>query len=67
VILGYDGDAVEAINTAALQLNDYFDVFIAYIENPDADFDSMDFWEIFDVFSMSLKTPVEYKLNTVQI
>ena len=67
VILGYDGDAVEAINTAALQLNDYFDVFIAYIDNPDADFDSMDFWEIFDVFSMSLKTPIEYKLNTVQI
>lgn len=67
VILGYDGDAVEAINTAALQLNDYFDVFIAYIANPNADFDSMGFWEIFDVFSMSLKTPVEYKLNTVQI
>lgn len=67
VVIGYDGDAVEAINTAALQLNEYFDVFIAYIDNPEADFDSMDFWEIYDVFSASLKTPVEYKLNTVQI
>jgi DNA primase len=67
VILGYDGDAVEAINTAALQLNEYFDVFVAYIENPDADFDSMDFWEIYDVFTQSLRTPIEYKLNTLQI
>lgn len=67
VILGYDGDAVEAINTAALQLNEYFDVFIAYIDDPNADFDSMDFWEIYDVFSLSLKTPIEYKLNTVQL
>ena len=67
VIIGYDGDAVDAINKAATQLNDYFDVFIAYIDNPEADFDSMDFWEIFDVFSKSLKTPIEYKLNTVQL
>ena len=66
VVIGYDGDAVEAINSAASLLNEYFDVFIAFIDNPDADFDSMDFWDIFDVFS-TLKTPVEYKLNTVQL
>lgn len=67
VVLGYDGDAVEAINNAATQLNEYFDTFIAYIDIPDADFDSMDFWDIYDVFSSNLKTPVEYKLNTIQL
>ena len=67
IVIGYDGDAVDAINVAAMKLNEYFDVFIAYIPNPEADFDSMDFWEIYDVFSASLKTPVEYKLSTVQL
>lgn len=67
VVIGYDGDAVNAINTAANQLNEYFDTYIAYIDDPKADFDSMDFWDIYDVFSMNLKTPVEYKLNTVQL
>ena len=67
VVLGYDGDAVGAINKVAERLNEYFDVFIAYIQDPKADFDSMDFWEIYDVFSTNLRTPVEYKLNTVQL
>lgn len=67
VVIGYDGDAVEAINNTADILNEYFEVFIAYIEDPTKDFDDMDFWEIFDVFSESLKTPREYKLNTVQL
>lgn len=67
VVIGYDGDAVEHINKAAAKLNDYFDTYIAYIEDPKADFDSMDFWEIFDTFSLNLKTPIEYKLQTVQI
>lgn len=67
VVIGYDGDAVEAINTAASQLNEYFETFIAYINDPKADFDSMDFWGIYDVFSLNLKTPIEYKLNTVQL
>lgn len=67
VVIGYDGDAVTAINVAAIQLNEYFETFIAYIEDPKADFDSMDFWEIYDVFSSNLKTPIEYKLNTIQL
>ena len=50
-----------------LKLNEYFETFIAYIDIPDADFDSMDFWDIYDVFSSNLKTPVEYKLNTIQL
>lgn len=67
IVLGYDGDAVGAINKATERLNEYFDVFIAYIPDPKADFDSMDFWEIYDVFSVNLRTPIEYKLNTVQL
>ena len=67
VVLGYDGDAVDAINTAAQQLNEYFDTYIAHIPNPDSDFDSMDFWEIYDIISENLKTPIEYKLNSVQL
>lgn len=65
VVVGYDGDAVESIKKTSLQLNDYFDVYIADIENPSDDFDSMDFWDIFDTFSFRLKTPIEYKLNKI--
>lgn len=67
VVLGYDGDACLAINKAAAALNDYFDVYIAYIDNPEADFDSMDFWEIYDVFTKNMMTPREFKLNIVQL
>lgn len=67
VIIGYDGDAMNATNKAAKLLNEYFDTYVAYIPDPEADFDSMDFWEIYDVFSSSLKTPIEYNLNFVQL
>lgn len=67
VIIGYDGDAVKSINAAAEKLEDYFDVYIAQIDDPTADFDSMDFWDIYDVFSTNIKTPLEYKLNCVQL
>lgn len=67
VVIGYDGDALAAINTAAAMLNEYFDCYIAFIEDPEADFDSMDFWDIYDVFSERLMTPREFKLNLVQL
>lgn len=67
IIIGYDGDACQAINKAAKKLNEYFDVLIAYIEDSSQDFDSMDFWDIYDVFASSLKTPIEYNLNVVQL
>lgn len=67
VVIGYDGDAVEAINKAAATLNEYFDVYIAHIDDPQADFDSMDFWDIFDTFSKRLMTPREYKLSVIQL
>ena len=55
-----------ATNKAAQILNEYFDTYVAYIADPEADFDTMDFWDIYDVFT-SLKTPVEYNLNFVQL
>lgn len=67
VVIGYDGDAVEAIKKTADLLNDFFDVYIADIEDPTADFDSMDFWEIYDVFAFGLKTITEYKLQKIQL
>lgn len=67
IVIGYDGDALDAINTAASMLDPFFDTYIAHIDDPKADFDSMDFWEIFDVFTKNLKTPREFKLNYVQL
>ena len=67
VVIGYDGDAVESINKTASNLNDYFDVYVAHITNPDDDFDSMDFWQIYDVFTEGLMTLREYKLNAIQL
>ncbi len=65
VILGYDSDATDAINTAAAQLNDHFDVHIAKIESEGKDWDEMDFWDVYDCFAYNLKTPIEFKLNTI--
>lgn len=67
IVIGYDGDAVAAIQKTAEELNEYFDVYIADIENPTQDFDSMDFWEIYDTLADNLKTPIEYKLNKIQL
>ena len=67
VVLGYDGDAAESIKKTASQLNEFFDVYISDIEDPDADFDSMDFWEVYDAFAYNLKTVAEYKLQKIQL
>ena len=65
VVLGYDADAMEATNRAADKLNEYFDVMIAKIHDGGKDFDEMDFEDIYDVFAYNLKTPVEFKLTTL--
>ncbi|MDR1089810.1 MAG: toprim domain-containing protein [Prevotella sp.] len=67
VVIGYDSDALDAINNTAETLNEYFDVYIAKIESAGKDWDEMSFWDIYDTFSGNLKTPVEYKLNTIQV
>lgn len=66
IVIGYDGDAVAAIKKTGEQLNDYFDVYVADIEDPTQDFDSMDFWDVYDAFAYNLKTLTEYKLNKIQ-
>lgn len=65
IIIGYDGDATESIKKTASQLNEFFDVYIADIDDPSADFDSMDFWDIYDVFAFGLKSVAEYKLQKI--
>lgn len=66
VVIGYDGDAVAAIKKTVAQLEDYFDVYVADIADPDQDFDSMDFWDIYDSFTEGLMTGTEYKLKKIQ-
>lgn len=67
LVIGYDGDAAEAVKKTAEQLTEYFEILIADISDATQDFDSMDFWEIYDVFAGGLKTFVEYKLNKIQL
>lgn len=66
IIIGYDADASDAINVAADKLNEYFDnVMIAKLVGEGKDFDDADYWSIYDTFSESLFTPIEYKLSNV--
>lgn len=67
IIIGYDGDAVEAIKRTGEMLNEYFEVFVADIADPTKDFDNMNFWEIYDTFAYDLKTITEYRLNKIQL
>lgn len=67
VVIGYDGDAVDAIKRTGDQINEYFEVFVADIENPELDFDDMDFWDIYDTFAYNLKSLREYTLNKIQL
>ena len=67
IVVGYDSDATASISKAAENLSEYFDVYIAQILTDDGkDWDEMDFWEIYDSFTYNLKTPAEFKLNTLQ-
>ena len=67
IVIGYDSDARESILKAADNLNEYFDVYVANLQGNGKDWDEMNFWEIFDTFSLGLMTPREYKLKTVQL
>lgn len=66
IIIGYDTDASDAINVAADKLNEYFDnVMIVKLVGEGKDFDEASFWDIYDSFSESMFTPIEYKLSNV--
>lgn len=62
VVVGYDGDAADAIKKTAAELSIYFDVLVADIPQADKDWQDLEYGEIFDIFSGRLRTPVEYKL-----
>lgn len=66
VIIGYDGDAVEAIKKTADELSAYFRVFIADIPDARKDWEDLSREEIEDIFSNRLRTPAEYRLLKVQ-
>lgn len=62
IVIGYDTDAHDAIVKAADFLEDYFDVYIARLsDDTGKDWDEMDYWDIFDVFSCNLLTPFEFR------
>ncbi|WP_294500473.1 toprim domain-containing protein [uncultured Bacteroides sp.] len=66
VVIGYDGDAVDAIKKTATDLQPYFDVLIADIPGGDKDWEDLTPHEIYEVFAYRLKTPIEYKISKIQ-
>lgn len=66
VVVGYDGDAVEAIKKVASELSLYFNVLIADIPYPDKDWEDLSYDEIYRIFSYHLRTLIEYKLSKIQ-
>lgn len=66
VVIGYDGDAVDAIKKAASELQPFFNVLIADIPDRNKDWEDLTYEEIYDVFAYRLKTPLAYKINKIQ-
>ena len=66
VVIGYDGDAVEAVKHTASELSAYFEVFVADIPDPEKDWEDFTAEEIYRVFAYGWKTPVEYQLTKIQ-
>ena len=66
VVIGYDGDAVEAVKRAAERLRPYFEVFIADIADADKDWEELAETEGYGIFAYRLLSVLEYKLKKVQ-
>lgn len=66
VVIGYDGDAVEAIKGTAHRLSKYFNVFVANIADARQDWDEMSEEDVFETFAERLVSPADYQLNKVQ-
>lgn len=65
VVIGYDADAYDGIVKAADNLSEYFDVFVASLRGDGKDFDEASFDEIYECFAHNLKTPNEFKMQTL--
>ena len=64
VVLGYDADARETTGHVAMQLDNYFDVYIADLKMTNGkDWDEMNVEDIYDVFANGLKTVREFNLE----
>lgn len=64
VVIGYDADARDTTGNVAMQLENYFDVYIADLEISDGkDWDEMSVEDIYDVFTNRLKTVREFNLE----
>ena len=63
VVIGYDADAKDTISKVAMQLDEYFDVYIANIDYAQGkDWDEMDEEDIYEVFANNLQTVREFNL-----
>lgn len=64
IVLGFDADARETTGNVAMQLDKYFDVYIADLEMANGkDWDEMEVEDIYDVFANGLKTVREFNLE----
>lgn len=66
VLLGYDGDAVEATKKVSQELSKYFDTWVLDIPDADKDWEDLEFWDIYDIFSEGILSPMDYSLRKVQ-
>lgn len=65
VVIGYDGDAVDAIKRTSDSLKPFFEVLIADIPNPEKDWEELSDQETYHVFAEGLRTPLEYKITKI--
>lgn len=66
VVVGYDGDAVEAVKKTAAELSEWFEVLVADIPDPAKDWEDLTREDIYDIFTDRIYTPSEYRLMKVQ-
>lgn len=64
VVLGYDADAKDTTSQIAIQLDKYFDVYIADLSMADGkDWDEMSDFAIYNIFDKGLRTVREFNLE----
>lgn len=65
IVVGYDGDAVDATKKTAAELSRYFEVLVADIPDPQQDWEDLTFEQIYEVFAHGLRTPIEYQITKI--
>jgi DNA primase len=67
VTVAYDGDAVEAIKKTATELQPYFRVKIAAIDDPEKDWEDLPEAETRWIFEKKLINPLDYRISKIQL